>query len=137
MFEMFVGETEVLFPIVIGDIVFAGADMVADGPGDRVIESGHISRAEAVGAEETVNWFGVFGGEKLAAGIGPEILFGTGDIDRARRHEGNQHVLVDGAIVLPGVIFFEVRAKPMREGCIDTLDCLAEGAPAQGSSAAP
>src|SRR6266853_1990427 len=74
--EMAVGKVEVLFPIVFCDIVFSGADVIADGVAHRMVSGRPFAHAEARFAEQFVNGFGIFAGKEFAFGVGPFILFG-------------------------------------------------------------
>ncbi len=77
------------------------------------------------------------GREELAARIGPAVLLGAGHVDRPRGDQGDQHVLVDAAVVFVAVVeLLEVAAEPVRESRVDRRDRLAEAPLAQGRPAA-
>ena len=78
------GEVEVLLPIVGGDVVFAGADVVADVVADGLVEAGHLHGADAFLAEELPDGRGIGGAEEFALRVAPLIALGAGDVESAR-----------------------------------------------------
>ncbi len=49
------GEEEVLFPVVAGDVMFAGAEVVADVLADTLAGRGHFCGGEAGESEQLVD----------------------------------------------------------------------------------
>ena len=133
---MALGELQVLGPVKGGDVVFAGADVVADGVADGGIDGGLLVDTEALFAEERVNWFGVFPGEEFAVGVGPAVTFGAANVNRAGGEEGDEHVLIDGEGCFVVVVLLEVVVEPVWEGGVDAFDGFAEGAAGEGGAAA-
>ena len=43
--QMPISEAEILLPVVVGHIVLAGSDVVADGFADRLVDGGHLAGA--------------------------------------------------------------------------------------------
>ena len=83
---MAVGEVEVLLPVVVGHVVFTGAQVVADVISDRVIGDGLIVNGQSNFPKQRIHGFGVFPGQEFTAWVGPYIDGGAGDIDGARSH---------------------------------------------------
>ena len=82
---MAVGKVQVLIPIVLGEVVAAAADVVANLAHDRLIDGGHLRSWQAVGPEQAIDGIGGEGGEKFAARISPAVLDGAGYVQRTRR----------------------------------------------------
>ncbi len=82
---MSIREVQVLLPIVRGDVVFAGADVIADCVADGMIDRRHFIHAEALFLEQFVDGLGGFCGEEFAARIGALVELGARDVDGARR----------------------------------------------------
>jgi hypothetical protein len=92
-----VGEVGVVGPVVGVDVVFAGAEVVADLVADGGVGGGLGLGGETGLVVEGEDGFGVEGGEEFAFGIGPEVFGGGGDVEEARGDEGQVLVLVDGS----------------------------------------
>ena len=56
LFQVLVGEVQVLFPVIIGHVVFSRAYVVADSPMDGLVDRGLFPNPEFV-AEQFVDWF--------------------------------------------------------------------------------
>ena len=121
---MAIGEFEVLFPIILGDVMFTGPDMVADEIPDRLIEIRHFIDTEALFPEQPIDGFGMFGGKEFPFWVGPLIFDGAGDIDRPGSDEGDQFMLIDRQFILVAVVSQKIIAEPVWKGGIDSLDCL-------------
>ncbi len=93
---------------------------------DGFVECGHVLNFQSFEAEKLINRPGIFAGEKLTAGVCPEVLVGTGGIYRPGRHQCDEHMLVDGQQVFFVVELFEIIAEPVRETCVDAPDGFAE-----------
>lgn len=74
----------------------AGADVVADEVAHGVVKGGLMVNAETGVAEECVDGFGVSATQEFTIRIGPLIPFGAGDVNGARRDQGDEHVLING-----------------------------------------
>ena len=131
-----IGEVEIAQPVVVGQGVLAGAEMVADRLADGLAERGQLAGVEAGKAEQTIHRLGGDGGQKLAARVGPAVFGGAGDVDGARGGQGDQLVLVDGQVVFVMAVFGKIAAEPVRKTAGDALDRLAVVAPAQRRAAA-
>ena len=71
---------------------------------------------------------------ELATRVGPQVLGGAGDVDRARGNQRQQHVLIHRQGIFPVVVLLVVRAKPVREGPVQVqfqghAPCLAQRRP--------
>ncbi|GAB3436934.1 hypothetical protein GCM10027569_91120 [Flindersiella endophytica] len=113
-----------------------GADVVADAALDGLVERRLLRGLQAVGAEQAVDRVGVLAAEELAFRVGPGVVLGAGDVDRARRDQRDQQVLVDRQGVLVAGVRVEVPAEPVREAGGDRLHGLADPAAGQRDSPA-
>ena len=129
--KVLIGKVEISFPVEWGDVVFAGADVIANDAVDGFVDGGKFLGREGAGSEEFVNGGSMKGTEEFAFGVGPAVLFGTGDVDGAWGNEGSELVLVDGAGVFVVVVFTVFVDKPVGEGGVDAFDGLSELAAAQ------
>jgi hypothetical protein len=110
-----VRERQILPPVVVGEVVPARADVVADPSLDRLIHRGHLARGQAVGSQEPVDRVGTEGGQELALRVGPAVLDRARDVERPRGDEGQQLVLIDRQLGLAVRETSEVGAEPVRE----------------------
>ena len=86
-----VGEVEVLLPVVGGERVLAGAEVVADRAAHRAVGRRQVGDAEAVPAEQAVDGLGRLRRQELPARVGPEVLGRARDVERPRGDEREQH----------------------------------------------
>lgn len=132
--DLLVGEVQELAPVVVGEVVSAGAEVIADAGADGLIDGGRVGGGEFGG--DAVGWVpggsGEAGGEVFSCWVGPEVLGGTGDVERARGDEGEQVVLVDRETMFVLGVLGEVAAEPVGEGAGDDFDGFAEDASAEG-----
>src|ERR1051325_3078711 len=98
--------------------MFARADMITNCPHGGLVHFGHFLRWETFLAEKLVNGLGIFGAEKFSLGIGPEIFLRAGHIDRTRRAQSDQFMLIDRTGIFVRVVLFVVRTKPMWKGSV-------------------
>ena len=81
----------------VADVILRAVTM------QRFVDRGHLRRgAERLFAVELKHRAGVHDAQEFSARIGPQILFGTVHRDRTRRDQRDQHVLIDGQVVLEG-----------------------------------
>ncbi len=122
-------EVQVLAPVVGGDVVFSGANVVGDVVLDRGVDGliglGQSGGGEALMAEEGVDAADIDCGEELCVGIGPEVVLGAGDVERARSDEGQEEVAVDGDLGFVSDPLGVVLTEPVREGVLKVCDVLA------------
>lgn len=90
-----VRKIQILLPVEDGHIVCSRSDVVANPSGDGLVGRGHFISRQALEAEPLVDRGGVFGGEEFPFGIRPAILCGTRHVERPRRDQCHQQVLVD------------------------------------------
>src|SRR5262245_16122663 len=69
--------------------------------------------------------------QEFAARVGPQVLVGARDVNRSRRDERDQHVLVDREFRFAVAIFAKVVAIPLREGRVQLADGFAKVAARQ------
>ena len=120
---MDVAKVEILLPVVFGEIVFSGTNMVTDGSTlEGGVICGHRFGAEAFEAEELVDRFGMDRCKEFSLGIGPGIFRCAGDVNSTGCDEGDELMLVDGEGVFLVVVFFVVPAEPMWEGLVNASD---------------
>lgn len=132
---MSVGERKVLLPVVSRDVVFARADVVADEVAHGMIGGRHVLDSQAGPAKQLVHGLRTLGSQELAARIGLQILRGTGDVDRARCNQRDQHVGVHRQVrFVPGVLAIP-RAVPVWNHADGMMNSLAESPPDQGRAA--
>ena len=133
-----VQEIEVLVPVVGGDVVFAGSDVVGDVVGGGgvygVVGWGQGGGGEALMAQEAVDPADVYCGQELRVGIGPEVVLGAGDVEWTGGDEGEEEVAVDGDLCLSTYPLGVVGTEPVREGALEVADVLAEAATVDGLS---
>src|SRR5262249_38798288 len=98
--QVLVREREGLAPVVIGQVVASGPDVIADPAVNGVVHARLLAHGQAVRAEQTVDGVGAEGGQELALGIGPTVLDRAGDVERPRGDQRQQLVLVHGQIGL-------------------------------------
>ena len=138
LLEVFVAEVEILVPIVVGEVVFSGSDVVADVAGENgLVGSGHFHGGESFETEEIVDRFGVGSGEEFAFGIGPVVFGRAGNVNRPGGDERDELVLVDWKVLFFLVESVVVSTEPMGERFINACDAFAVLATGDGSSGAP
>lgn len=133
--QVAVGEGQVLFPIIRGDVVFAGAEVVADGFADGVIGGWPVFGAEGGAVEEFIDRFGVDGAEEFAFGVGQFVFGGAGDVERAGGDEGEERVLIEWEVVRAIDVVAEFVAVAPGGVGDGVGDVLAEVASGQGRAA--
>ena len=84
---MTVHEIQIPFPIVGGDVVLSGADVVADIAGDRMIQRWHLSGFQPLLPQQTIHSRGFDRRQKLALWVGPGVEFGARYIGWPRRDQ--------------------------------------------------
>ena len=127
--EPFVQEFHYLKPILTAEVVFSGADMVADnsfmefiaGLCEPSVMHKHIPEARPFCDFTCGNTR-----KKFRFRVRPQILFGTSHIDAMGKVHGNQLMLVKGKLMLTTYVFCKSRAKPIRENFLYFLDVLAD-----------
>src|SRR5437867_10672802 len=134
---MFIGESQVLLPIVLSHIMLPSANVVADRVHDRLVERRHLISLETLLPKQAIHRSGVNSRKELTSRVGPQVLDGAGDIDRPRSNQRYEHVLVDWKLILAIIKFLEVGAEPVRGPSVDLTDCFAEYPPAQLRSPRP
>ena len=75
-------------------------------------------------------------GEEFAFWVSPWVSGSAGDVNGARRGQGDEQVLIHRQVVYTVVVLGEVVAEPVGEAGVDALDRLAELTPAQRRAAA-
>src|SRR5262245_2973207 len=90
-----VGKCQVLLPVVGLYVVRSRPDVVPHGMANRAIDRRHLAQAESPNPEQRVHRIRVDRRQKLALRIRPLIALCTGDIERPRRDESQQLVLID------------------------------------------
>lgn len=96
LLEMLIGELQVLFPIEFGHVMFAAANMVADGGVYRLICFGLLWGSQRRLAQQIVNGTCMKSGKEFPFGIGPAIIFCAGNIDGPWCDQCDQLMLIDG-----------------------------------------
>ena len=121
---------------VRGEVVATPAHVIPPPAGDeRCFEGRHRVAADRRVTEEAEDGRRLDERQELAARIGPQVFVGARDVDRARRDQRQQHVLIDRQLGDARVETLVGRGEPVREGGVDALHGLAVPAPAQGGSA--
>src|SRR6186997_1201113 len=93
--ESSIRKRQELLPVVVRHIVRARPHVEAERAVERrLVHTGHLGRQLRRRAEQGVDRLGRLGGEEGAARIAPEVVLRNGDIDRARRNEGDELVLI-------------------------------------------
>ncbi len=77
----------------------------------------------------------MIGREVFSLGIGPLVLFCTGNVEGAWSHEREELVLINGDLVFLISIGLELVAEPVGEGAVDYGGGFAEAASGQCSTA--
>ena len=138
LFKVYVAEVEILLPIVVGEIVFSGSDVVADVTRkNRLVGGRHFHGGESFETEEIVDGFGVGGGEEFTFGVGPVVFSRAGNVNRSGGDERDQLVLVDWKVVFFLVESVVVSTEPMGKRFINACDAFAVFATGDSSSGAP
>ena len=89
-----IGEIGEPLPVILDEVVRAGANVVADRSADRRIDRRILGRAETGAAEELPGRLRGDQRQKFAARIGPAILDGARRIERPRRDQREEAMLV-------------------------------------------
>src|SRR5690349_17780630 len=91
-----IGEVRESIPIVWREVVDAGAHMVrATAADERPLERRHVRRRDRRVTPQRKDRRTRSQRQELAAGIGPEVLVGTRHVERPRRDERQQQMLID------------------------------------------
>ena len=98
--EMTIREPQILFPIVLCDVVPSGSEVIADGFTNRRIWLWPGRCVDTAESEESINRLSVNRREKLTFRISQSVVGCTGNVDRPRGNQAQQHVLVERKIVL-------------------------------------
>lgn len=128
---MVVGKIHEGAPVGVGDVVFAGPEVVADGAFDQLVwgRRGHFADGQAVGAQKAVDRVGGQGGQELAFGVSPEVFRRRANEHGPGSNQRNELMLVDRKLVLAAVVLAKVGAEPVRERGVDPRNGFAEVAP--------
>jgi len=114
-FPMTVGEAKILFPIIGGNVVASRAEMITNGLADRRIWGRPNRRVDSAFTEEPVDRLGMHRAQELTFWISQRIFCGTCDVRWSRRYERQEHVLVEGQVVLAiDVVAKAVAVSPRR-----------------------
>ena len=132
---MTVSKVKKALPVVGGDIMFAAADVIADGVHDRGVQRRHGGCWQAGLPKERVDRTGMVGGQELAPWISPQIFFGAGDVERTRRDQRKKHVLIKRQIGFALIVLLKISAKPMGKAGVDGAHGFAKAAPGECRSA--
>src|SRR5258707_452571 len=89
-----------------GMMMLVRANVVTNRFPDGFIDRRYILDFEAFLAEQMVNRSGTFGRKKFSPRIGPFVIFGAGHVNRARRQQCNQFVLIHRQRSHVAIIFF-------------------------------
>ena len=95
--------------------MFSRAVVIADGRSDRRVEARHGVHPEPFFSIERVDRLGSLRAQKLPARVAPRVAVGAGDVEGARRDEGEQLVLVHGQLGFTIIVTPEVFREPVRE----------------------
>jgi hypothetical protein len=91
-----VGEIGESLPVILEQIVTAGADVIADRVADRRVDGRILRRAKPHETKQLPHWLRGDAGEKLSTRVGPTVVDGTGHVKRSRGRHGKEHVGIDG-----------------------------------------
>ena len=116
--KMQIQKIHVPIPVIIRDIVRTRAYVVADDTGDRFVVAGHVRGVHTAGFQQAVDRFRMFGGQEFTTGVGPEVFFRAGHIDRPGGHQSDEHVLVHRQVTFPVIIVSEITAEPVRKSSV-------------------
>ena len=81
--KVLIGKVEISFPVVWGDVVFSGTDVIANDAVDGFVNGRLFFGREGTGSEKFVNGGSVVGAKEFTFGIGPAVLFSTGNVKGA------------------------------------------------------
>jgi hypothetical protein len=95
--------------------VFASADVVADRVANGVLGLRHFIGSKSCKAEKLVHGLRFLGSQEFTEGIGPLVAFSTCDVDRPRRDERDQLVLIDRQRTFIFVVLLKIATEPVRE----------------------
>lgn len=114
--EMLVGEVHEAAPVVFGQVMLPGAEVITDVTFvHRRVGGGHDRAGNPFHSEQAKHRTGMHGGKKLAFRIGPFVLRRACDIEQTRRDERGEHVLVERQFVFAIGKAFVVVIEPMRK----------------------
>ena len=131
-------ELKVVVPVLTGEGMASGTQMMADvALAEVVVDHRHaVGRDHALLAQQLPDLGGCTGAEELRRRVGTMILFGAGNIEKARRDHSQQHMLVVGQLVFLADVFLELLAAPFpAAGAQEVDDALAVAVLGDGSAA--
>ena len=105
--------------------------MVADRLAHGAVHSREVRAGESLLAQQSIHFAGMPSAKVFALGIGPAILFRTGDVHGPGSDEGHQFMLVYRQVGDAVVVVLEASVEPVRETGVDAQGGLSEKASGQ------
>jgi hypothetical protein len=116
-----VGKRKILLPVVLGHVMPAGSNVIANVVLNRLVNGGHCRYAQPFPAEERIDPPCVHRAQELSFRVGTPIVLRARDIERTRSDQRQQFVAIDRQILRMTGVLFVVRTKPVREGRIQMI----------------